>query len=280
MRRREFITLLGSTAFAKSVVLTPAIAQQPGTVPRVGVLTPAETDATPIFGGLRGGLREMGYIEGANIILEFRFARGNLDALPRLAKELAGLPVDLIVTDGNNAARAALEATRTVPIVMGVAADALESGLVPSTARPGGNITGMTLGRIEQAGKRLQLLMQAFPGISKVVVLLNPSALSGQLNLHVTEDAANTLGITVSPLPANNPDELRALEPTRLLGIDGVVVLPDAMFWNHRATIIGLVNAARVPALYPEREYADDGIEIRLCHQSTNSTRPRHRHFA
>jgi ABC-type uncharacterized transport system substrate-binding protein len=259
VRRRAFITLLGGAAFAKSVILPPAMAQEPGKVPRVGVLTPAETDATSIFGGLRGGLRDMGYIEGATIILEFRFAKGNLDALPRLAKELARLPVDLIVTDGNNAARAALDATRTVPIVMGIAADALESGLVPSTARPGGNITGMTLGRIEQAGKRLQLLMQAFPGISKVIVLLNPSALSGQLNLRVTEDAAKTLGITVSPLTANNPDELRALEPTRLLGADGVVVLPDAMFWNHRATIIGLVNATRVPALYPEREYADDG---------------------
>ncbi|HKA79613.1 MAG TPA: ABC transporter substrate-binding protein [Xanthobacteraceae bacterium] len=260
MRRREFISLLGGMAFVKSVVLAiPAIAQQPGKVPRVGILTPAETDATPIFGGLRGGLRDMGYIEGATIVLEFRFAKGNLDALPGLAEELVRLPVDLIVTDGNNAARAALDATRTVPIVMGIAADALESGLVPSTARPGGNITGMTLGRIEQAGKRLQLLMQAFPGISRVVVLLNPSALSGQLNLRVTEDAAKTLGMTVSPLAANNPDELRALEPRRLLGADGLVVLPDAMFWNHRATITGLVNAARVPALYPEREYADDG---------------------
>src|SRR5262245_23789859 len=175
MRRREFISLLGGMAFVKSVVLAiPAIAQQPGKVPRVGILTPAETDATPIFGGLRGGLRDMGYIEGATIVLEFRFAKGNLDALPGLAEELVRLPVDLIVTDGNNAARAALDATRTVPIVMGIAADALESGLVPSTARPGGNITGMTLGRIEQAGKRLQLLMQAFPGISRVVVLLNP----------------------------------------------------------------------------------------------------------
>lgn len=142
---------------------------------------------------------------------------------------------------------------------MGIAADALESGLVTSTARPGGNVTGMTLGRIEQAGKRLQLLKQAFPTIGRVAVLLDPGALSSQLSLRVTETAANTLGITINALEVGNPDELRALEPKRLLDADGLVVLPDAMFWNNRTTIVGLANTARVPALYPEREYADDG---------------------
>jgi putative tryptophan/tyrosine transport system substrate-binding protein len=121
---------------------------------RVGVLTPAATDATPIFDGFCRGLRDLGYIEGTTIILDFRFAKGNLDALPALAKNLVNSPIDVIVTDGTSATRAALDATRTVPIVMGVAADALEAGLVTSTARPGGNVTGMTLGRIERAGKR------------------------------------------------------------------------------------------------------------------------------
>ena len=186
-------------------------------------------------------------------------ANGNFDALPGLAKELVHLPVDLIVTDGTSATRAALDVTRTVPIVMGVAADALKSGLVTSISRPGGNITGMTLGRIEQTGKRLQLLKQAFPGITRVTVLLNPEGLTGQLSRDVIEGAAKTLGVAINELAASNPDELRALGPPRLLGADGFVVMPDAMFWNHRATIIGLANAARVPALYPEREYADDG---------------------
>jgi len=156
-------------------------------------------------------------------------------------------------------ARAALDATQTIPIVMGVAADALKSGLVTSTARPGGNITGMTLGRIEQTGKRLQLLRQAFAGIERVAVLFDLEGLTGQLSLRITEDAAKAMGITISPVAASNPDELRALEPTRLLGADGFLVLPDAMFWNHRMTIVTLANAARVPSLYPEREYADDG---------------------
>src|SRR6266498_1781969 len=255
MRRREFIALLGATLAAP----VPARAQQSAKVPSVGILTPASTDATPIFAGLRRGLRDLGYIEGTTIILEFRFAEGNLDVLPELASELVRLPVDLIVTDGNSAAQAALKATHTIPIVMGIAADALEAGLVTSTARPGGNITGMTLGRLEQTGKRLQLLKQAFSRVTRAAVLLNPKSLATQLSLPVTENAANALGMSINPVPAGSPDELRALDPGRLSATEGLVVIPDAMFWNNRATIIKLANAARVPAVYPEREYADDG---------------------
>jgi putative ABC transport system substrate-binding protein len=255
MRRREFVVLL-SGALASPL---SARAQQSPKVPRVGVLTPASTDATPIFLGLRRGLRDLGYIEGRTIILDFRFARGNLDALPELATDLVQVPVDLIVSDGNSAAQAALKATRTIPIVMGIAADALETGLVTSTARPGGNITGMTLGRLEQTGKRLQLLKQAFSRVTRVTVLLNPKSLTTQVSLPVTENAANALGMSISPLPAGSPDELRALDPGRLSATEGLVVIPDAMFWNNRATIIELANAARLPAVYPEREYADDG---------------------
>jgi putative ABC transport system substrate-binding protein len=255
MRRWEFIAVV-AVALA---LRTTAGAQQSAKVPRVGVLTPATTDATPIFDGLRRGLRELGYVEGTTIALEFRFAKGNLDALPPLAKDLVNSQVDVIVTDGTSATRAALDATRTVPIVMGIAADALEAGLVKSTARPGGNVTGMTLGRIEQAGKRLALLKQAFPGINRVAVLFNPAALASQLSLRVTEEAAKALGIEISSLSAANPGELRGLDPARLSGADGLIVLPDAMFWNHRATVIDLALKARLPALFPEREYADDG---------------------
>jgi putative tryptophan/tyrosine transport system substrate-binding protein len=254
------IGLLKIGAATRAVTLTTsATAQRPVKVPHVGILTPAQTDATPIFGGLRKGLRDLGYIEGETITLDFRLARGMLDALPRLAAELVRVPVDLIVVDGNTAAQAALNATHAIPIVMGIAADAVESGLVKSIARPEGNITGMTLGRIEQAGKRLELLKQAFPGVTVVTVLYNPRSLASQLSLPLTEDAAGKLAVTLIPLTASNPDELRELKPSRLSGSAGLVVLPDATFWNHRATIVSLANAARVPALYPEREYADDG---------------------
>jgi putative ABC transport system substrate-binding protein len=165
MRRRDFITLVGGTTLGSPL----STGAQPTRVPRVGVLAPAQSDSTPIFKGLRKGPRDLGYIQGQTIVLEFRFAKGILDAFPGLAAELVRLPVDLIVTDGNSAAKAALDATRTIPIVMGIAADALAAGLVKSNARPGGN-TGMILGRIEQTAKRLELLKQAFPEVTVVTV--------------------------------------------------------------------------------------------------------------
>jgi len=256
VRRREFITLVGGAAVGW-LLSTDA---QPTRVHRVGVLTEAESDSTPVFNGLRKGLVDLGYIEGQTIVLEFRFARGIRDDLPGLAAELVRLPVDLIVTDGNSPARAALDATRTIPIVMGIAADTVAAGLVKSIARPGGNITGMTVGRIEQTAKRLELLKQAFPQVTVVTVLLNPRGLVGpNVNFPVAEDAAKKLGITLVPLAANNPDELRELQPSQLSRANGLMVLPNAIFWNYRATIVALVNAARVPAIYPERDYADSG---------------------
>jgi len=176
------------------------MAQRSPKVPHVGVLTPAQTDATPIFDGLRNGLRDLGYIDGQSITLDFRCAKGNLDALPGLAAELVHIPVDLIVTDGNSAAKVAQEATRTIPIVMGVAAGALESGIVRSIARPGGNITGVSLGRVEQSGKRLELLKAAFPDVRVVAVLFNSMSVAGQISLPFVEDAAKKLGMTLIPL--------------------------------------------------------------------------------
>src|SRR5262245_55334111 len=169
MRRREFITLLGGAAVGWPL----STGAQPTRVHRVGVLTPAESDSTPVFNGLRKGLRDLGYIEGQTIVLEFRFARGMEYDLPGLAAELVRLPVDLIVTDGTPTAKAALDATRTIPIVMGVAGDVLAAGLVKSIARPGGNITGMSV-PIEQTAKRLELLKQAFPQVTVVTILFNP----------------------------------------------------------------------------------------------------------
>jgi putative ABC transport system substrate-binding protein len=243
-----------------AVVFGPlAMRAQPAKVPRVGILTPAESDRTSIFDAFRQGLRDAGYVEGQTIILDFRLAKGNFDALPALAEELVRLPVDVVVTDGAVATEAAASATRTIPIVMGIAPDAIASGLVASTARPAGNVTGMTLGRIEQSGKRLELLKQAVPGLARVTVLLNPKNMPAQLQLRTTGEAAKALAVQITTLSASTPDELRALVPARLSGGDGLRVSADAVFWNYRATIIALAMAARVPALYPEREYAVDG---------------------
>src|SRR5262245_43644423 len=259
MKRREIITLLGGAAAVGSVTsVIPATAQQPGKVPRVGILTPAENCATPIFDAFRQGLRDLGYVDGKTIVLDFRFAKGNIDALPELAVELVRIPVDVIVVDATPSVRAAIEATRTIPIVIGAASDPVLLGFVASISRPGGNVTGMTIRGETLSSKRLQLLKQAFPGIVSVSVLINPKNISTSLSLKVTEEAARTLGISFVPLTAGTPDELRTLSAADLSS-DALTVLPDAMFWNHRATIIAVAQAARRPAIYPEREFADDG---------------------
>jgi putative tryptophan/tyrosine transport system substrate-binding protein len=150
MRRREFITLLSSAAAAWPLATTdPGAAQQPTKIARVGILTPAATDATPAFQAFRKGIRDFGYVEG-QIVLDFRFARGNLDALPSLAAELVRTPVDVIVTDSTSGTVAAFSATRTIPIVMATTGgDPVALGVAKSIARPGGNVTGMLLRSFE-----------------------------------------------------------------------------------------------------------------------------------
>jgi putative tryptophan/tyrosine transport system substrate-binding protein len=257
--RRGFVTLCGAAVAGSVTLAIPATAQQPGKVPRVGILTPAENGATPIFDAFRRGLRDLGYIEGKTIVLDFRFARGNIDALTGLAAELVRIPVDAIVVDATPATRAAVDATRTIPIVIGAGSDPVHLGFVASISRPGGNVTGMTIRGETLSSKRLELLKQAFPRTASVSVLMNPKNVSTALSLSATEEAARALGIRVVPLAASTPDELRALNSADLARSDGLAVLPDAMFWNNRAVVIAAAQAARRPAIYPEREYADDG---------------------
>src|SRR5262245_35908656 len=162
LKRRAFITLLGGAA----AVAWPleARAQQPTKVPRIGIPTPADDDATPAFRAFRERIRDLGYIEGQTIALDFRLARGNLDALPSLAAELVRAPVDVIVTDSTSGTVAAFGATRTIPIVMATTGgDPVALGLAKSIARPQGNVTGMLFRSVELSGRRLQLLKAAVP---------------------------------------------------------------------------------------------------------------------
>jgi putative ABC transport system substrate-binding protein len=237
----------------------PTLAQEKK-VPHIGVLTPADNGATPIFDALRKGLSDLGYVEGRTIVLDFSFAKGDADALPRLARELVDLPVDLIVTDSTAAALAAFRVTRSVPIVMGIAtSNAVEAGLAASLAKPGGNVTGMTLGSLELNAKRIELLKQAFPAVVHMALLVNTKNPSAKANVPSADKAAKVLGQEFTTVAATSPAELESLEPRHLLGADALAVVPDAMFWNHRSTIIALAERARLPAIYPEREYADDG---------------------
>jgi putative ABC transport system substrate-binding protein len=182
-----------------------------------------------------------------------------MDALPALATELVRNPVNVIVTDTTSATLAAFAATRTIPIVMGATGrDPVALGLAKSLSRPGGNVTGTQL-LTGLSQKRLQLLKQAFPGTEKVAVLADPKSTISLSEMPKAETAATRIGLRLVSLAASTPAELRALAPAALSGSDGLLVMPDAVFWNNRATIIGVASEARVPAVYPEREYADDG---------------------
>ena len=230
---RAFITLLGGAAAWAIATTGPAVAQQPAKIPRVGILTPAATDATPLFQAFRKEIRNLGYVEGQTIVLDFRFARGNFDALPNLATELVRSGVEVIVTDSTSATVAAFGATHTIPIVMGTTSgDPVTLGLATSIARPGGNVTGMLQRGTELSGKRLQLLKDAVPAIARVTVLFNPASAVGPPGRHLTEDAARLLGVAITPLAVGTLDELRELEPAVLTGSDGLTVVNDGNFWN------------------------------------------------
>src|SRR5271169_1505324 len=196
MKRRNFIAAGVATL---TTMAEQSFAQQPGgKMPRVGILTPADNEKTPIFEAFREGLRELGYVEGRNIVLEFRSDRGDDSLLPQLAAELVALPVDVIVTDGGPAALAAGKATKRIPIVMGAGPDPVSVGLAASLSRPGGNFTGFTLMVREVDTKRLDLLRTAFPNSTAVAVLLNPSNTTGSAAyLQAVEEAARSMGLRI-----------------------------------------------------------------------------------
>ncbi len=248
------------TALALVVTASPVAAQQPSTkIPRIGILTPAENEATPVFRAFREGLRELGYIEGETVVIEYRFGTGSFDPLPALAADLVRLSVDVIVTDGGaKAAQIAGAATSTIPIVATTSGDPVAQGLTTSLARPSGNITGLTLMSPELSAKRLQLVKEAFPEASLVAVLWNPT--TSAVQLRATEAAARALGLQLRAFEASAPETLSGVfDAARRDGAQTLLVLPDAIFWNQRARIVALAAASRLPALYPEREYADAG---------------------
>jgi len=242
-----------------ALLLAPvwAFAQQaPAKIPQVGILSLADSDKTAIFDAFRQGLRELGWVEGRNINLEFRLGRGDPALLPGMAEELVNLPADVILSDQGLELLAA--ATRTMPIVA-MLGDPLAFGLV-SLSRPGGNVTGFTFMHRELSAKRLEMPHTAFPHTSTVAVLLNPQGPASVTKFGATEEAARSIGqLTLVKVAAGSVDALHALSPTVLAGVNGVVVLGDGMFWNHRRDIVALVKAARLPAIYPEREYVEDG---------------------
>jgi len=249
--------LLGMAVSAAASLSSTA--QEPAKVFRIGILSPAASPSTKGFDACRDGLRELGYIDGANITIVYRFAAWDYDRLPAMAGELVRLPVDVIVTDTQKSAVIAHDATRTIPIVGAtLGADPVAAGLAASFAHPGANVTGFTGFGIELSGKRLQLLKEASPAIARIAALWNPATPVALRS--ATEEAARALSVELRTIEVATPDEIPAgFEAAVAGGTEALVVLPDAMFWNERAPIVALAAKYRMPAVYPEREYADDG---------------------
>ena len=232
---------------------------QASRIPRVGFLTPATSDRTIPISAFRTALAELGYVEGQSIALEFRLAGGDIARLPALAAELVALPADVIVVDGGIAVPAVMAATKNIPVVMATAGDPVALGYVQSLSRPGGNITGFSLISGELNQKRLDLLRAAFPKAENVAVLFNPQNPTAQAGLAFVKEAGERLGIRVALVELSSPEAILGLRSEALRPDAPVLVVPDAMFWNSRQAIITRLEGSGLSALYPEREYADDG---------------------
>jgi putative ABC transport system substrate-binding protein len=259
MRRREFIAFLGAAA---AWPLT-ARAQQARKLPMIGYLSPGSAAVGPLarHDAFQEGLRELGYDEGQNIAIAYRFADGKFDRLAELAAELVRLKVDVIVSVVTQASMAAKNATSTIPIVMVSVGDPLGSGLVASLARPGANITGTAAMAAEVIGKSLALLKEAIPNLSRVAVLWNPSnvVFQGQI-LRATEVAAQALAVELQICGVRGPDEIDgAFAAMSDAGAGALLVLPDPMLALHQTRIVDLANKRHLPSMYGLRDHAAVG---------------------
>jgi putative ABC transport system substrate-binding protein len=260
MRKARVLLILFVVALLAVAVI--AEAQQPKKVPRIGYLSPSDaatesTRAEPI----RLALRELGYIEGKNIAIEYRYAEGKLNRFPELAEELVRLKVDIIVVTGDASIRAAKNATKTIPIVMAATgSDPVEAGLIESLARPGGNVTGVTtLGR-ELGGKRLELLKEAFSKVAHVAVLngsVNPAT---TIELKEVQAAARVLRLTIQPWEVRASDDFEnvfaALNKQRP---DGLYVTTGGRITANQKRIVGFALKSRLPSVYGRRESVEAG---------------------
>ena len=254
--RRAFI------AGTLAVVATPlaAQAQQAGKVYRIGCLmSPSSSSERARDEAFRQGLRDLGYAEGRNIVIEYRYADGKQERLPAMADELVRLKVDLILTAGDFGIRAAKEATTTTPIVVAIAGDLVGPGYAASLARPGGNITGLTTGP-SLSQKRLELLKTAFPKVARVALFWNPGNAVNVTVLKETEAAAQVLGVRVLALEVRRAEDWEgAFQGALRDRADAVLGIGDTVLLFHRTRIVGFAAKNRLPAMYSLKEYMDAG---------------------
>ena len=235
-------------------------AQQPREGHRIGILVGSSASfVTPYIETFRQALRGLGYLEGQNIAFEYRYAEGNYERLPILAADLVRIKVDVIVTEGTPPSRAAKQATRTIPIVMAATGDPIVAGLVANLARPGGNLTGASFFFPEIAAKRLELLKEAVPGVSRVLLIWNPANAAQEPAVKAIEAAAKTLGISVQHVkvqaPADFDGALSAISKSR----DSLLVLEDALINLYSSQIAGLATRTRLPTSFGLPIFAEAG---------------------
>ena len=258
MKRKITVVVLCAMLFA---LCHPVEAQQPTKIPRIGYLIGTSPSAvvsrTEAF---RRGLRELGYVEGKTIVVEWRYAEGKLDRLPALASEFVRLKVDVIVTGGPTPTRAAKEATSTIPIVMAQHTDPVGSGSVASLARPGGNITGLSTLAPEVVGKRLELLKEIIPKLWRVAVFGSSTSASTAQELRGAEPAAGALGIKLQLLDIVSPTGIEsAFRAAGKERADAVLVLSSGAIANRQQEIAELAIKSRLPAMYYRPEFVEAG---------------------
>jgi len=238
-----------------------AVTAQPGDrIYRVGYLNPGGASLAPIrLDPLRRGLRDLGYVEGRNLLIEARWAEGNLDRLPGLAAELVNSKVDVIVTAAAPAARAARDVTKTVPIVMVDPGDPVGSGLVASLAKPGGNLTGLSSATPDIVGKQVQVLKEAIPTLSNLAFLSNTAVPAGAVALKEVEIAARSIGATVHVVGVRNPEDFEAALAGIVKDRTGVIVFPDPLTFTHRRRLMELVLQHRLAVVSGSKEFVEAG---------------------
>jgi putative ABC transport system substrate-binding protein len=258
MKRRAFFALAGSAMVAWPLATR---AQQPAKIHRIGILETVSSSANvKNLDALRRGLRELGYVENQNYILEYRSADGNGARFPALADELVRLHVDLIVTRGTPAAQAAKNATETIPIVMAAIGEPLGVGVVASLARPGGNVTGLSAFVTELAGKRVELAKELWPGSSTVALLHNMGNPGVPPQWEETKKAAKALGIEAVLLDIRSRDDIsRAFETANTRHVDTLMVGIEVLIQENRQLITDLAAKHRVAAIYASKEFVDIG---------------------
>ena len=256
LRRREFITLVaGAAAWPVGARAQPQVK-----VWRIGVLSPGMSGDSPPLQAFRQGLRDVGYVEGHNLVILWKFGEDSIDRLKTLADEIIGSRVDVIFAINTSAALAAKNATSTIPIVVTRVSDPIRTGLVASLSHPGGNVTGLTTISEELEGKRLELLREALPRLVKVAVLWNAANPGHAMNVQEMEAAARQLGLQVFAMGVKRADELpAAIESAADAHADALFVIDDLVISSYQQIVLALTRKAKLPVISQFRDFAVAG---------------------